>query len=293
MAWTPDRRSFLMAAAVTALAGCSPDQQETAPSLDAAAVTAPASALPAGHAAQPQAAPPQALPTRDQVTATYGGRKAKYWGVEAPGVLTRLPAGASGVALTIDFCGGPSGNSADLALLTLLRQQHLAATLFMNSRWIAANLALAKELASEPLFELANHGTAHIPLSVSGNGAYGIPGTRNPGEVFDEIMTNDARLIELTGQRAHFFRPGTAHLDEVSAGIVRALGLIPVGFSINGDGGATFPAATVTQEISRARAGDIVIVHGNHPSGGTTPGLVRALAALRDRGEKLVPLPRS
>jgi peptidoglycan/xylan/chitin deacetylase (PgdA/CDA1 family) len=249
--------------------------------------------LPAGHAAPPQVAPPQAVPTRDEIAKTYAGRPAKYWGVEAPGVLTRLPSGAAGVALTIDFCGGSSGNSVDLALLALLRQQHLPATLFLNSRWIAANQALAKELAGEPLFELANHGTSHAPLSVSGKGAYGIPGTKDPGEVFDEIMTNDARLTDLTGQRARFFRPGTAHLDEVSAEIVRALGLVPVGFSINGDGGATFPAATVTREISRARAGDIVIVHGNHPSGGTTPGLVRALAALRDRGEKFVPLPRT
>jgi peptidoglycan/xylan/chitin deacetylase (PgdA/CDA1 family) len=230
--------------------------------------------------------------SRDQVTTLYAGHAAKYWGLEAPGVLTRLPPATAGVALTFDFCGGPHGSGADLALLAVLRQQDIPATLFLNSRWIAANRALAKELASDPLFELANHGTSHRPLSVKGRSAYGIAGTRNPGEVYDEIMSNEARLTDLTGLRSRFFRPGTAYLDEVSAKIVRSLGLIPVGFTINGDAGATFPAATVTREISRARAADIVIAHGNHPAGGTARGLRRALAVMKDRGESFVPLPR-
>ena len=106
-----------------------------------------------------------------------------------------------------------------------LRQQHIPATLSLNSRWITANQALAKDLAGDPLFEIGNHGTSHGPLSVTGRSAYGIPGTRNPGEVYDEIMTNDARLTELTGKRPRFFKPGTAHMDEVSAAIVRFLGL--------------------------------------------------------------------
>jgi hypothetical protein len=95
-----------------------------------------------------------------------------------------IPAGCRLLAL---------GNSADQALLAALRQQHIPATLFLNSRWITANQALAKELAADSLFELANHGASHGPLSVTGRSAYGIPGTRNPGEVYDEIMTKRCR----------------------------------------------------------------------------------------------------
>ena len=210
-----------------------------------------------------------------------------------PGSLTRLPPRHAGVALTFDFCGGADGMAPTWPSLPSLRQQHIPATLFLNSRWITANQALAKHLAGDPLFELANHGTSHRPLSVTGRSAYGIPGTRNPGEVYDEIMDNDARLTELTGDRPRYFRPGTAYLDDVSAEIVRSLGLIPVGFTINGDAGATFPAATVTREISRARATDIVIAHGNHPAGGTSPGLKRALAIMKDRREIFLTLPRT
>lgn len=210
--------------------------------------------------------------TPDEVTRTFAGHSATYWELVAPGVVTRLPSTNAGVVLTFDFCGGTSGNGADLALLALLRQQHIPATLFLNSRWITANQALAKDLAGDPLVELGTHGTSHRPLSVTGESSYGISGTRNPGEVSDEIMTNNERLTDLTGVRPRYFRAGTAYMDEVSAGIVRSLGLIPVGFSINGDAGATLPAPTVSQEITRARATDIVIAHGNHPSGATPPG---------------------
>lgn len=247
---------------------------------------------PAAPRTPESSAQPSTVMTRDEVVKTYSGRTAKYWGLEAPGVLTRLPVPDSGVALTFDFCGGTGGNAADHALIAVLRQQHVPATLFLNSRWVTANQALATELAADPLFELANHGTSHSPLSVSGRSAYGIPGTKNPGEVYDEIMANNARLTELTGKRPLLFRPGTAYLDEVSSEIVRSLGLIPVGFNINGDGGATFPAATVSREVTRARAGDIVIAHGNHPDGGTAAGMTSALAVMKNRGETFLHLPQ-
>lgn len=291
MAWHPNRRSFLLtAAAALVLPGSGPEHLQTR-AAGTAEQALPTPVLPEPPAGRP--APSMTALSRADVTKAFTGRTAKYWGLEAPGVLTRLPSAAGGVALTADFCGGPDGNGADLALLALLRQQHVPATLFLNSRWIAANPSLAKDLAADPLFELANHGTTHRPLSVAGKSAYGIPGTANAGEIYDEVMANDARLTELTGQRPRYFRPGTAHLDEVAAEIVRALGVIPVGFSVNGDGGATFPAATVAHEVSRAHAGDIVIIHGNHPAGGTAAGLARALASMKDRGETFLPLPRS
>ena len=306
VSWTPDRRFVLLAAALT-LAGCAPDRPVTpadtphTPSgsgpdaplprefpLDEASqpVTVPARAL----ASDPKPAP-QTLPTREGVSRAFDGQAPKYWGLEAPGVLTRMPATSAGVSLTFDFCGGPDGNGADAALVAVLRQQQVPATLFLNARWIAANKGLAKDLAADPLFELANHGTSHRPLSVSGKTAYGIQGTRSPGEVYDEVIANDSVLTDLTGRRPRFFRPGTAYMDEVSSLIVRTMGLIPVGFSINGDAGATLPAQKVTNEISRARANDIVIAHGNHPAGGTAQGLTRALAIMKTRGEAFLPLP--
>jgi peptidoglycan/xylan/chitin deacetylase (PgdA/CDA1 family) len=38
------------------------------------------------------------------------------------------------------------------------------ATLFVNARWIEANPRQFRQLAADPLFEIANHGTEHRPL---------------------------------------------------------------------------------------------------------------------------------
>lgn len=192
-------------------------------------------------------------------------------------MLSRLPSDTGGAALTLDYCGGPGGSQTDHTILDLLRERGVPATLFLNSRWIASNQALAKELAEEPLFEIANHGSQHLPLSVAGRSAYGIPGTAGPGEVYDEIMVNTAMIADLAGKPPRFFRSGTAHLDEIAAQICLDLGQTPTGFSINGDAGATYPAHVVTQELVRAQGGDIIIAHGNQPTAGTGAGLSAAL----------------
>lgn len=229
-------------------------------------------------------------PSRDDIRDSFSGLTPAYWGLDAPGVLTRLPADAKGVALTLDFCGGPGGNGFDSLLLNALRQNGIPATLFLNSRWIAANPSQSRELANDPLLELANHGTAHLPLSVDGRSAYGMRGTKGPAEVYDEIMLANAALEDLTGRKQRFFRSGTAYLDDVAAQIVHAVGLTPVGFSVNGDGGATFTASTVTRETSAAAPGEIIIAHGNHPEAGTGQGLIQTIGLMHAGGRKFIHL---
>ena len=300
----PGRRAVLLAAVLT-LSAAVPDLQphpkheaepQGTPGGDegAAGVSSPVvNTGPDGDepAPPPATRPAAPVPSRMQIVDTYGKHQARYWGLEAPGVLTRLPPGPQGIALTFDFCGGSGGSGYDQALVDTLRQRHVPATLFLNSRWITANPATARQLAADPLFEVANHGTSHKPLSTTGNTAYGIPGTKNAGEVYDEIMPNDGVLAGITGKRPRYFRPGTAYMDDVAVDILGALGVKAAGFSINGDGGATFPAAVVAKEVGRARAGDVVICHGNHPNGGTAEGVKQALDKLLAAGMSFTHLP--
>jgi hypothetical protein len=65
----------------------------------------------------------------------------------------------------------------------------------------------------------------------------------------------------------------------------------PAGFSINGDGGATYPAAVVATEVGKARPGDVVICHGNHPNGGTAEGVRLAVDKLLAAGISFSHLP--
>jgi peptidoglycan/xylan/chitin deacetylase (PgdA/CDA1 family) len=298
------RRTLLAAMAAGALTGCvASDGTNGGRPLRRrpAAGAHPADALTTGHPAvagspagrgTPGPAPRvTALPvTRAEVVARYAHRRPHHWGFGVPGVVRELPAAGRVIALTFDACGGPGGSRYDGELIDFLRRREIPATLFLNSRWIDANPAVFRRLAREPLFEIANHGTRHRPLSVTGRSAYGIAGTRNAGEVYDEVAGDQVKLTRLLGAAPRFFRSGTAYYDDVAARIVTDLGLRPVGFSVNGDGGATFTPAEVRETVAHARGGDIVIGHMNQPSGGTAEGVAAAVPRLLTRGHRFVRL---
>jgi peptidoglycan/xylan/chitin deacetylase (PgdA/CDA1 family) len=222
--------------------------------------------------------------------ARYGRLQPRTWGFGAPGVVRVLPTSRRVVALTFDACGGPGGSGYDQRLIDFLRRREIPATLFLNSRWIDANPAAFRQLAGEPLFELANHGTRHRPLSVTGRSAYGIAGTRNAGEVYDEVAGNQAKLTRLLGVAPRFFRSGTAYCDDIAARIVTDLGERVVSFSVNGDGGATFTPGQVFATVTAAGHGSVVICHMNHPEGGTARGIAAAVPSLLASGYRFVRL---
>jgi peptidoglycan/xylan/chitin deacetylase (PgdA/CDA1 family) len=224
-------------------------------------------------------------PDPSAVAAAHDGLVATQWGLDVSGVHTRLvdagPVSAPTLALTFDACGGPGGSGVDEDLLAVLTGSGVAATLFLNLRWIEANRGVAERLAANPLFELGNHGSRHLPLSVDGRSAYGIAGTQSAAEAADEVWANHQALTELTGTPPKWFRSGTAHYDEVATSIAVDLGEQPVGFTTNGDLGATASAAQVTAELVAAPAGGIVIAHMNQPGSGTAAGVAAALGRLQ------------
>jgi peptidoglycan/xylan/chitin deacetylase (PgdA/CDA1 family) len=228
--------------------------------------------------------------TRAQVVAGYGRLRPRSWGFGGPGVVRALPTRQRVIALTFDACGGPGGSGYDQALIAFLRRREGPATLFLNSRWIGANPGPFGQLANEPLFEIGNHGTRHLPLSVTGRSAYGITGTSNAGQVYDEVAGNQAKLTRLTDSPPRFFRAGTAYSDDIAARIVGALGVRLVTFAVNGDAGASFSPDEVRAAVTGAPGGSVVIGHMNHPEGGTAPGIAAAVPRLLVSGYRFVRL---
>jgi peptidoglycan/xylan/chitin deacetylase (PgdA/CDA1 family) len=171
-----------------------------------------------------------------------------------------------------------------------LRANQVPATLFINDRWADANRATLLDLAADPLFEIANHGTEHRPLSVSGAEVYGIEGTSDPAGVIAEVGDNQASLAEAIGEPPAYFRAGTAYYDEIAVEIANDMGLEVVGFDILGDAGATFSADQVAGALRDASAGSIALLHMNHPGSGTAAGIEQAVADLRGRGFEFVTL---
>lgn len=213
------------------------------------------------------------------------------WGENVSGVTTHFQTDTKQIALTLDACGGsPRSSQYDEALIHFLIQNHIPATLFINARWIDSNPAIFKMLASNPLFEIANHGTRHRPLSTNGKSIYGIEGTHDADEVLDEIKGNEEKIFAITGKRPKFFRSGTAYYDEIAVSEAHRHGVEIGGFSILGDAGATLSAEEVERRISSAKPGDIIIAHMNHPESGTREGIMHAVSTLRQEGFEFIRL---
>lgn len=215
----------------------------------------------------------------------------QQWGENVTGVTTKFHSDKKEIALTFDACGGSARSSQyDEGLIDFLTAYHIPATLFINARWIDSNPEIFMKLAHNPLFEIANHGTAHKPLSVEGKSVYGIHGTASANEVRDEISGNNEKIEKLTGKRPAFFRAGTAYYDEQAVAVAHSMGMEIGGFSILGDAGATFSPPKVAQQLISAKSGDIVIFHMNHPEGGTREGIAQGVEALLKEGFTFVRL---
>ncbi|MFI6997531.1 polysaccharide deacetylase family protein [Nocardia sp. NPDC050175] len=283
------RRMFGVGAALAAgfaTTGCGTAQSDTA-------FAEPNSTSPypvAGDSPVVDKAAPAPTNSPAAVAARHAGDQPKQWGVEMTGILSTFAATGKQMALTFDACGGPGNNDIDESLVNFLITHQIPATLFLNKRWIDANQGRAAQLAMSPLFELANHGVAHRPLSVNGRAAYGINGTGSAQEAADEVWANHERLTGLVGKPPRFFRAGTAHYDEVAVAIVNELGETPVGFSINADYGATATAAKVQAAMNAAAPGAISLAHMHRPQSGTGAGMIAALPTIRDMGFTFVHL---
>jgi peptidoglycan/xylan/chitin deacetylase (PgdA/CDA1 family) len=225
---------------------------------------------------------------KQQVTARYAGVVPVQWGERVPGVRTRLDTEQKVIALTLDACGSATGKGVDVRLVEFLIREQIPATLFINGRWIDANPELFRQLAANPLFEISNHGISHKPASVTGRSIYGIAGTRNAGEVVDEIERNARKIEAVSGVRPKLYRSGTAYYDEVAVLIAQGLGHEVAGYSLLGDAGATWSAGQVKAALMKAVPGDVALLHMNHPEAGTGAGIMAAVPELKKRGFRFV-----
>lgn len=233
---------------------------------------------------------------KKQLIEIYQSHIPTQWSEKVTGVKTRLHTQKKLVALTLDACGANKKESPglgyDARLIEFLRREQVPATLFINSRWIDSNLEIFKQLSADPLFEIENHGTRHLPLSVvKGKEAHGIKATENIEEVIAEIQQNNLKIKNLTGYTPRFFRAGTAFYDEIAVKIAQDLGLEVAGYSLLGDTGASFTAQQTYQAFTRGiHPGAIILSHMNHPEKESSKGIIRAIQSLKAQGYSFVKL---
>ncbi len=230
----------------------------------------------------------QEIPTKERIIAKFSGRTPQEWGERVKGIKTRLNTDQKVLALTFDACGGPRGSNYDEKLIQYLENEKIPATLFLSGRWINANPDLLHALSRNSHFEIENHGLKHQPCSATGRSAHGIKGTKNVGEIFDEIELNALRIQSMTGSRPRYYRPGTAFSDEVCVEIANALGYEVVNFNVRGDAGATYAKKQVKEVVLHSAPASIVLMHMNHPGGETAQGVMEVIPELRERGFRFV-----
>ena len=233
---------------------------------------------------------PQEIPTREQIIGKFSGRIPHEWGEVVKGVKTRLNSDQKVLALTFDACGGPKGSGYDAKLIDFLTSEAIPATLFISGKWIDANPEIFQTLSRNPLFEIENHGLKHRPCSATGRSVHRIKGTKSVGEMYDEIEGNALKILNLTGRKPKYFRPGAAYGDEICVEIVDALGYEVVNFSVRGDAGATYSTKEVKEALLHSASGSVILMHMNHPEGETAKGVIAAIPELRNRGFRFVKL---
>lgn len=226
------------------------------------------------------------LTHKKQVSEEYRYKRSGRWGEFVKGVCEDLKTNKKVIALTFDACGGEKGTGYDWELIDFLRKERIPATLFVTGRWIDSHYSEFLNLAHDTLFEIENHGLNHRPCSVSGRSVYGIQGTANPGEAFDEIEANARKIEAITGHRPHFYRSATAFIDEAGANLVHDLGMIPISYDVlSGDASPSVSKNSIVGNVLKTiRPGAIVIMHMNHPQWNTGEALQKIVPELRKMG---------
>jgi len=227
---------------------------------------------------------------KQHILSGFGKSIPSKWGEKITGVKSRLNTNEKVIALTFDACGGKNGSGYDKDLIDYLKTNQIKATLFLSGSWIDKNEEITKNLSEDPLFEIENHGLTHKPCSVNGKSAYNIAGTKDIGEVVDEIEKNAKKIEAITGKKALFYRSGTAYYDNVCVAITNELGYQVAGFSIAGDGGAKFSVSQIKKALLKAIPGSIYLFHMNQPRGKTFEGIKEVLPILKDQEYSFVKL---
>jgi peptidoglycan/xylan/chitin deacetylase (PgdA/CDA1 family) len=199
------------------------------------------------------------------------------------------PGGEAGprVALTFDACMGKS----DMRILGALIDNRLPATIFVTERWIKSNRGVFETmLKHSDLFEIEDHGARHVPAVDRPMRIYGIKAAGSAEAVRTEVAGGADAILEASGRHAGWFRGATAKYTPGAIAEIRGMGLEVAGYSLNGDGGATFSAHLAEKSVAAAKDGDVVIAHINQPGRSSGGGVAKGILDLKAKGYRFVKL---
>jgi peptidoglycan/xylan/chitin deacetylase (PgdA/CDA1 family) len=191
------------------------------------------------------------------------------------------------VALTLDACSG----LADRRILDVLLEQKIPATIFVTARWLKRNAPAIADFKAHPeLFEIENHGARHIPTIDVPMSIYGLKAAGSPQAVIDEVKGGEQAVIATMGRTPKWFRGAGAVYTKSSMAEIEAQHQRIAGYSIAGDGGASYSTKHTADTIAAAHDGDVILAHVNQPNKPAGAGVVEGILNLKAKGFVFVKL---
>jgi peptidoglycan/xylan/chitin deacetylase (PgdA/CDA1 family) len=223
---------------------------------------------------------------KSKIVSEFAHKPSGHWGEFVTGVYEKILTQKKIIAFTFDACGGKNGNGYDKELINYLRSEKVPATLFVTGKWIDAQFNVFIDLSRDSLFEIENHGLNHRPCSTEGKSVYGIQGTSDAGEAFDEIEANARKIEAITNHLPCFYRSATAFIDEACVSMAARLGIEVVSYQVLSGDAVPFTPDSVIEEnvLKNIVPGAIVIMHFNHPEWNTKEAMQKIVPKLRELG---------
>ena len=191
------------------------------------------------------------------------------------------PDGRRHIALTLDACNG----GFDQRIADALIAHRARATIFLTGTWIRQNpAALRLLLAHRDLFAFENHGARHIPPVLGEGTLWGLAVAGTIDAVRREVTDGARAVTAATSAVPRWYRGAAARYSPAVIDEIRQLGFAIAAYSLNGDEGASLPAAAVAARVASARDGDIIIGHINQPHRASGAGWAVAIGALARDG---------
>jgi peptidoglycan/xylan/chitin deacetylase (PgdA/CDA1 family) len=183
------------------------------------------------------------------------------------------------IALTFDACPTGRPEEYDEKVIELLVKEKVPATLFLSGRWVEKNIEKTKFLASQPQFEIANHGFWHPHML-----------EKDDERIIRELSRTQTLIKKVTGNAPQYFRPPYGEVDERVAKLVRKAGLTTIQYDLpSGDPDPGLSAARIARIVLRdAKGGSIVVFHMNGNGVHTAGALPEIISGLRKKGFLLV-----
>ena len=168
-----------------------------------------------------------------------------------------------------------------------MRANKIHATLFMTGMWAELYPAVARQLATDPNFEIGNHSYSHPAFHVP---CYRLSWVSRASQA-EQISFAQRAIQRVTGVTPRYFRfPGGCY-DRQAVDLVHASGLIPVEWNVNSiDAFNPHSQQIASIVVSSVKPGSIVVMHlqGGPNAPGTSGALRLIVPALQRQGYRFV-----